>query len=510
MQLTTSTQNPNQTKTDVLAMCLFSDDNLKQVVKFLPTKLQLEVLKIAKRTKFKAKAKQILTLPTHGQVPAFLIVLIGLGGSKQSANKITESLRQSSSLMVQTATKYQAQKIGLMLPNKIFNLLKPERLGQACAVGLNLGTYKFKKYKKPKKKPDLEIKQVIFFRNDAKLKKGLKLGEILSKGVILARDLINEPPGRMTPDELLKIAKKLAQKSKLITLKSFSENQLKKQGFGGLTAISQGSGKDAHLIHLIYRPPYKKAGQRVALAGKGITFDSGGLSIKPGDYMENMKIDMAGAAAVLGIFEILTQLQPSVEVHGIIAACENMSGANAIKPGDIIKIKNGKTVEILNTDAEGRIILADAISYAVEQKPDRIIDLATLTSACIAALGGDIAGVLGNNQKLIDDVLTAGKIAGEKIWQLPLEPKYNKTIKSDLADLRNISKMQGGGAITAALFLKQFVGKIPWAHLDIAGPAWAEKPLCAYVGAGAVGFGVRTIVEYFNKSYPQAFFDMKA
>jgi leucyl aminopeptidase len=499
MQLTTIAKQPNQTKTDILAVLLFSGKNqLKESIKFLPAKLRLEALKIATKAKFKSKAKQILTLPTHGQVPAFLIVLIGLGGSKQSANKIVEGLREANALLSQTATKYQAQKIGLILSNKIFDLLKPETLGQACAVGLKLGTYKFKKYKKAKKKPDVEIKEVIFFKNGAKFKKGLKLGKILSNGVILARDLVNEPPGVMTPDELLNIAKKLAQKSKLIKLKSFFEKQLKGQGFGGLAAISQGSGKDAHLIHLIYRPKSQRKFKKVALVGKGITFDSGGLSIKPYDYMENMKTDMAGAAAVLGIFEILTRLKPQIEVHGIIAACENMSGKDAIKPGDIIKIKNGKTVEILNTDAEGRIILADAISYAVEQKPDKIIDLATLTGACIAALGGDIAGILGNNQKLIDRLLAAGSATGEKIWQLPLEPQYNKTLKSDLADLRNISKMKGGGAITAALFLKRFVGKIPWAHLDIAGPAWAEKPISAYAGAGAVGFGVRTVVEYFK------------
>mgnify|MGYP001587272038 FL=1 len=214
--------------------------------------------------------------------------------------------------------------------------------------------------------------------------------------------------------------------------------------------------------------------------------------------MENMKIDMAGAAAVLGIFSILTQIKPAFEVHGIIAACENMPGPQAIKPGDVIKIKNSKTVEILNTDAEGRLVLADALSYAVEQKIERIIDIATLTGACIAALGDDIAGIMGNNQKLVDDLIAASRAAGEKIWQLPLEPTYQKSLKSEIADLRNICKMKGGGAITAALFLKQFVGKTPWAHLDIAGPAWAEKPINGYTPAGAAGFGVRTVIEYLK------------
>jgi len=495
MKLTTGAIKPSHAKVDVLAIFAFKDTPPKQVVEFMPVKLRAEILKLSLQTKFKAKAKQVLTFTTHGQLPAFLIVLIGLGSQKRSADKIAESLREASALLTQTAQKYQAQKIGIVLPANLTDLTVA---GQACAEGLILSDYKFKKYKKTPKKPEPKIQEAVFLHTDNKFKQGLKLGQIVSNGVSLARDLINEPAGEMTPDNLLKTAKQIAQKSDLINLKSFNKSELKKQGFGGIAAVSQGSWEDAHLIHLTYKPEKQKNKLRIALIGKGLTFDSGGLSIKPSDYMENMKTDMAGAAAVLGIFSILTQIKPAFEVHGIIAACENMPGPKAIKPGDIVKIKNNKTVEILNTDAEGRLVLADALSYAIEQKIERIIDIATLTGACIAALGDNIAGIMGNNQKLVDDIITAGQTSGEKIWQLPLEPDYQKSLKSEIADLRNICKMKGGHAITAALFLKQFVNKTPWAHLDIAGPAWAEKPMNGYTPAGAVGFGVRTVVEYLK------------
>ena len=217
--------------------------------------------------------------------------------------------------------------------------------------------------------------------------------------------------------------------------------------------------------------------------------------------MENMKMDMAGAAAVLGFFSQLETLKPVYEIHGIIGACENMPSGTAIRPGDVVKAKNGTSIEILNTDAEGRVVLADVLSYAVLQKPESIIDLATLTGACITALGSDIAGVMGNDQKLIDAVLLAGKQAGEKLWQMPLEESYRDSIKSDIADVRNTSKVSGGGTITAALFLSEFVGKTPWAHIDIAGPAWAEKPTCEYIPVGGSGFGVRTVWHFVQNNF---------
>ena len=209
-----------------------------------------------------------------------------------------------------------------------------------------------------------------------------------------------------------------------------------------------------------------------------------------------MKTDMAGAATVLGLFSILPKLRVPREIHGIIATCENMVSASSIRPGDIITMRNGSTVEVLNTDAEGRIILGDAITYALQNKSDAIIDLATLTGACIVALGDAVAGLIGNNEELGNAIIASGRVAGEKIWQLPLEESYKEAMRSDVADLRNISILKGGGAIMGAIFLEHFVGKIPWAHLDIAGPAWVDKPMNLYIGKGATGFGVRTLAEY--------------
>jgi leucyl aminopeptidase len=263
----------------------------------------------------------------------------------------------------------------------------------------------------------------------------------------------------------------------------------------GILGVSAGSRNGGALIHLTYRPP-RRAKARVAIVGKGITFDSGGLSLKPAKGMETMKMDMSGAAMVLGIMKALPALEPAVEVHGFVATAENMPGSGAQKPGDIIRFRNGKTAEVLNTDAEGRLVLADALCLAAELEPDCIIDAATLTGACVVALGPRVAGILGNDQKLIDKLVESGSRSGESIWQLPLYEDYEDDIKSTIADIRNIG---GGyaGTISAALFLRHFVGKTKWAHLDIAGPAWTDRGL-PYHPKGGTGFGIRTLLHYLD------------
>ncbi len=262
----------------------------------------------------------------------------------------------------------------------------------------------------------------------------------------------------------------------------------------GILAVSAGSSEPGAFIRMVYRPRGKSKG-KVAVVGKGITFDSGGLSLKPAKSMEWMKQDMSGAAAVLGLMKAVAHTKPDVEVRGYIAAAENMPGQGAQKPGDIIRYRNGTTAEVLNTDAEGRLVLGDALCVAAEDKPDCIIDLATLTGACMVALGTRIAGVMGTDQKLIDTLIRHGRDAGEEMWQLPLaEQHYMDDIRSWNADIKNVGSGYAG-AITAALFLKAFVGKVPWAHLDIAGPAFAESPQ-AYAPKGGTGFGIRTLVSY--------------
>jgi leucyl aminopeptidase len=273
----------------------------------------------------------------------------------------------------------------------------------------------------------------------------------------------------------------------------FDAAEIDKRGMGGIEAVSRGSDEPPRFIHLVYEPK-RKTKKSIAIVGKGITFDSGGLCLKPSDSMRGMKMDMAGSAVVLGVMKALARLAPAVRVHGLIAASENMTGAKAYKPDDVIKAYNGKTIEVINTDAEGRIVLSDALSYAVELKADEIVDFATLTGACMVGLGSYTAGVMGNNQKLIDKILSASGRAGEKMWQLPMDDELREEIKSEVADIRNAGSRLGG-AITAAMFLEQFVSDVPWVHIDIAGPAYSEKKSALHK-IGGTGFGVGTVVQY--------------
>jgi leucyl aminopeptidase len=274
------------------------------------------------------------------------------------------------------------------------------------------------------------------------------------------------------------------------------EGDMRRQGMNCILAVSQGSSQKPALIVLEYRGA--KGKPPIALVGKGVTFDSGGLSLKPADAMVTMKCDMAGAASVLGVFSVIEQIAPKVEVHGIFAPIENMISGKAIRPGDILQSLNKKTVEVLNTDAEGRLTVMDMLTYALKLKPQAIIDLATLTGACVVALGEEITGVMSNDARLAQAVLTSASEAGEKMWELPLEKSYQKLLKSNTADIQNIGG-KWGGALTAGLFLQEFVDpKTPWAHLDIAGPAFAERDINAYTKKGGTGHGVRTLLRYLQ------------
>jgi leucyl aminopeptidase len=309
--------------------------------------------------------------------------------------------------------------------------------------------------------------------------------------VALARDLVNEPPGTMTPRALADVAAEIAQRPEL-ELTVWDEDAIADERLGGLMGVARGSAEPARLIRLVYDPPGARSS--IAFVGKGITFDSGGLSIKTADGMETMKTDMSGAAAVLAAMSVLPALAPKVRVTAIVPASENMPGGRATKPGDVLRIRNGKTVEVLNTDAEGRLVLADGLSLAVEAGVDAIVDLATLTGACVVALGRKIAGLMGNHPGWVEQVRAAGERSGEPSWPLPLYEDYRKLIDSDVADVKNISSGRWAGTLTAGLFLKEFVGDMPWAHLDIAGPARSEENDGIFQ-RGGTGFGVRTLVE---------------
>ncbi len=354
--------------------------------------------------------------------------------------------------------------------------------------GIALALYEFRRFKS-KKDGALKLRGV---RVDGDAE-GVRLGEIHARATCVARDLVNEPPSECTPRRLAEAARAVARNG--IRVRIYDEKRIRKMGMGALLGVASGSAQPPRFVHLEYRAP--GARKTVALVGKGITFDSGGLCLKPAEHMLHMKDDMGGAAAVIGIFSALPALKPRVNVHGLFAATENMPGCSAFKTRDVLRAMNGKTIEIINTDAEGRLILSDALVYASRLKPDVLIDLATLTGAIVVALGTDLTGLFSPDVKLRDRLIEAAGGAGEKVWPMPLEEDYAEQLKSDVADMKNTGSRYGG-AITAALFLKEFVaGVSSWAHLDIAGPCLieADKP---YRPAGGTGVMVRTLLRYLQ------------
>lgn len=331
------------------------------------------------------------------------------------------------------------------------------------------------------------------------LQRGVKSGVIVGESINFTRDLANEPGAYMTPSDMAERAREIANEFGL-SVDVLDEARMEQEGMGSLLSVSRGSDQPAKLIILKYTPANPVTGNKELLAfvGKGVTFDSGGISLKPGENMELMKYDMTGGATVLGAMRAIAQLKPPIPVLGVAPCTENLPSGKATKPGDVVKAMTGKTIEVINTDAEGRLILADAIAYARKLGATKIIDMATLTGAVSIALGDVNAAVLGTDQELIDEIIVAGREVGEKFWQLPLDKEYSKQIKSDIADIKNVGGRKAG-TITAAAFLKEFADGISWAHLDIAGTAWADeaKP---YRSKGPTGIAVRTLLRIVDRA----------
>lgn len=479
-------------KCDVLVFGVYQD---KQT--FLETESSNKIdkllggllMQIAKEESFAGKANQTLWARTSDVIASKRILLVGLGKKEECD---LETIREVAATILNTVKQTTAKTVGCLL---LGDELEVRERTQAMVEGIRLADYGFARYKKEKKKFLKSFDLLLLDGRDlVSAKKGAELAEQFVKGTVFTRDLVNTPGLHMSPSHLVDEAKLIAKNNKQISVKVFDEPKLKRMGAGGILGVSQGSVHPSFLVHMIYKPATKTK-KRIALVGKGVTFDSGGLSLKPADYMMTMKCDMAGAADVLGVFSVIALIAPKVEVHGIFAAVENMPSGNALRPGDVIEMMNKKTVEVLNTDAEGRLILADALVYATRLKPDAIIDLATLTGACVVALGEEVTGVMSNTPALANAILSAASSAGENMWELPLEKKYRKLVKGDIADLKNIAG-RWGGALTAGLFLQEFVEKTPWAHLDIAGPAFAERDYSSYEKKGATGHGVRTLLKY--------------
>jgi leucyl aminopeptidase len=433
----------------------------------------------AKDNNFSGKERELMV--TRSGKPSRRLIVAGLGKKDKFT---TEKLRRAAAQVGQRARALDLAEISAVPPagDRAEN-------SQAVVEGIALALYEYKRYKSKNNRP-LKL-QTVRVDGDAD---AVRRGEIYARATCLTRDLVNDPPSICTPRYLADAAKRVAKKG--IGIKVFDEKQIRKMGMGGLQGVAIGSTEPPRFVHLTYRAP--GARRTVAIVGKGITFDSGGLCLKPADGMLNMKDDMSGAGAVIGIFSALADLKPRVNVHGIFAATENMPGGSAFKTRDVLRAMNGKTMEIINTDAEGRLILADALSYASRLKPSEIIDMATLTGACVVALGPDMSAIFTASEKLQKGILTAAKAQGEKVWPLPLENEYMDMIKSDVADMKN-SGGRWGGAITAALFLREFVDDgIPWAHLDIAGPALVESDR-PYRPAGGTGVMVRTLLRYLEE-----------
>jgi len=374
-------------------------------------------------------------------------------------------------------------------------LQSPASAAQALAEGLLLGLYRYDHLKKlPKHEVGKRIESATLVveraGHTAAAKAGVARAQVLADAVKLTRDLINGPSNIVTPTYLAGQARAISKRFRLkCTVIPFA--QLKRLGFGGIVGVAQGSAHPAQFIVMEYSPPRAKT--TFAFCGKGITFDSGGISLKPAEKMEQMKYDMSGAAAVLGAMQAAAQLKLPHRIIGIIAATENLPSGTAQKPGDVLKTLSGKTIEVINTDAEGRLVLADCLHYAKRYKPDCVIDLATLTGACVVALGSEAIGLFSKNERLVALLNQAGKVTHERVWRLPLWDEYAPLIKSDIADVKNAGNREAG-ATTAAKFLEEFAEGLPWVHLDIAGTAWTEREQ-PYIPKGAVGIGVRLLVQ---------------
>jgi leucyl aminopeptidase len=358
---------------------------------------------------------------------------------------------------------------------------------EAVSLGFVLGSYGFQSLKSEPKTSS--VMTVVLLDADEAVVEAARRGALIASGVTFARDLVNTPAMGKPPATLADLASEMAAEAGL-GVRVLDETGIEAQGLGGLRGVSLGAANPPRLVELRYEPADPRA--FLAVVGKGIVFDSGGLSLKTAESMETMKTDMSGAAAVFGAMQVIAKLELPVRVLGITPLTENMPGGRALRPGDVLKARNGKTIEVLNTDAEGRLVLADGLSLAAEESPDLIVDLATLTGACMVALGEKIAGLFGADGPAAR-VQAAADAAGERVWRMPLPDDYRKNIDSDVADMKN-SGPRYGGAIHAALLLKEFVGDVPWAHLDIAGPARATEAE-HYLTKGGTGFGVRTIVE---------------
>jgi leucyl aminopeptidase len=488
--------------TDVQIVFVFQNDDEKSPAYIrnadfnqIDTSLKGSLSKLALVDSFTGKSGTNISFFTNDAIVPTKVIVAGLG--KQS-EFILEDIRLAVGRYV-SAFKKKVNSLAFAIPQEIEQ--DTSLLVHAMVEGALLGSYKFIKYQE-KKKGEKELELITLVANEQsemkELKKTVKKAELYAKATMLARDLVNEPPTVATPTLLASLAKDIAKGNPTVTCKVLDKEAAMKLGMEAFLGIARAADTPPKFIILEYKPEKPNKKKKLALIGKGITFDSGGINVKPGEHMSDMKMDMAGGAAVLGIFSVINEIKPEFSVLGLIAATPNMISGSSIVPGDVVRAMNGKTIEILNTDAEGRVTMADSLSYAVKEGATHILDFATLTGACMVALGTDIAGIFSNDRDLVESVKSAAFSEGEKVWELPLPKEYKSLNNSSVADIANLPSNRYGGAITAGLFLQEFVGNTPWVHFDIAGPAFSSRT--HELGPkGGTGFGVRTVLQLLEQ-----------
>jgi len=485
-------------RSDLLAVGMFSEGRDGALCKELDKKLGGAIARVRRLGDFKGKVGTTSLLYGNGQIGAKRILLVGLGKRKKMTGDV---LRRAAVCAAGKAVNLKAANSVLALHADLpADKFDAATLGQVLCEGACFGAYRYDEYVTRTENGRSEKLHITIAETDSarskKMAKGVETGNIIGQAQNFARTIMNRPANVINPASLAAIAGRLAKTTPSLTCTVLDEKQIKAKKMGGLMAVGQGSITKPRLIVLKYTPAAKDRGtlKTIALVGKAITFDSGGISIKPSAGMQDMKFDKSGGVAVLGAMKAIAQLKPTTQVYGIIPSAENMPGGTSYRPGDIITTYSGKTVEIQNTDAEGRMILCDAIHHAVKLKCDVIVDIATLTGACAVALGEGMAGLMSHNDKLVERIRAAAEESGEKVWHLPCGEEFLEQMKSKIADLKNIGG-KWGGACTAAAFLGEFAGDADWAHIDMAGTGMVDGEK-KFGSAGSIGFGVRLLTTF--------------
>ncbi|MFC1686878.1 leucyl aminopeptidase [Nanoarchaeota archaeon] len=490
LSITTKKGDFTKIVSDVVVLPLFEEEKSNPFVNNLPKKLKTEVSGLIKNKIVKGEFGETRLINTLGNISPKNILLVGLGKEKELN---LEFLRRASAIVLKTVKCYNLKSIVTLL-GQCSKKLNSNDVAQAITEGTLLADYKFDNFKS--KKDDKKVDRfVILTEKDvsSSISSAIEKGTIIAEATKYTRELVNLPAAIVTPTYLGNEALKL--KDSRISVKVYGKSEIKRMKMGCLLAVSSGSAEEPRFIVMNYKGGGKK---KIAFVGKGLTFDAGGLNLKPTRYIEEMKQDMGGAGSVLGIMKAVKKLKPKINILAVIPSCENLVGGKAYKPGDVLTSYNKKTVEVTNTDAEGRLILADALGFTEKQKPNIIIDMATLTGAVAVALGPHATGLLSKDQALVKKLIKAGETSGDRVWELPMWEDYKSLVKSDIADVANSGKGHYAGATEGGIFLSNFVEKVSWAHLDIGGTAWTNEPKF-YFSKGATGAGVRLLLKFLDE-----------